>query len=75
MSTGNKKGVRSGSPGFLGRMWQFLREVRWELSRVIWPDRPQIVTYTLIVTVAVLVVASASWVVDTVVTQLLRLVI
>ncbi len=75
MSTVNKKGARTANAGFLGRMFQFLREVRWELSRVIWPDRPQIVTYTLIVLVAVLVVASASWVVDTVVTQLLRLVI
>lgn len=43
---------------------QFLREVRAELRRVNWPNRKQIVTYTVVVLVLTLVLTSFVWGVD-----------
>lgn len=37
---------------------QFLREVRGELKKVAWPDRRQMLTYTLVVVVTVVVLTS-----------------
>jgi preprotein translocase subunit SecE len=37
---------------------QFLREVRGELKKVAWPDRKQMLTYTLVVVVTVVVLTS-----------------
>jgi preprotein translocase subunit SecE len=37
---------------------QFLREVRQELRKVAWPDRRQMLTYTLVVLITVIVVTS-----------------
>jgi preprotein translocase subunit SecE len=43
---------------------QFLREVRSELRKVNWPDRQQIVSYTVVVLVLTLVLTSFIWGVD-----------
>jgi preprotein translocase subunit SecE len=37
---------------------QFLKEVRQELKKVIWPTRKELATYTLVVLVTVVVVTS-----------------
>jgi preprotein translocase subunit SecE len=42
----------------------FLREVRAELRRVNWPDRQQIVSYTVVVLVLTLVLTGFVWGVD-----------
>jgi preprotein translocase subunit SecE len=43
---------------------QFLREVRAELRRVSWPNRQQIVSYTVVVLVLTLVLTTFVWGVD-----------
>ena len=43
---------------------QFLREVRSELRKVNWPNRQQIVSYTVVVLVLTLVLTSFVWGVD-----------
>ena len=43
---------------------EFLREVRSELRRVNWPNRQQIVSYTVVVLVLTLVLTSFVWGVD-----------
>jgi preprotein translocase subunit SecE len=43
---------------------EFLREVRAELRRVSWPNRQQIVSYTVVVLVLTLVLTSFVWGVD-----------
>ena len=37
---------------------QFLREVRGELRKVAWPSRPEVVNYSIIVLVAVVVLTA-----------------
>ena len=39
------------------RWVRFLREVRDELAKVVWPSRREVVTYTIVVILTVLVVA------------------
>jgi len=53
------------------RMARFFREVRAELGKVVWPSRREIVAYTGVVVVFVLVVSALIWVVDSAISQLL----
>ncbi len=41
----------------MGKIFQFLGEVRTELSKVVWPTRAQTINYTITVIVFSLVVA------------------
>jgi preprotein translocase subunit SecE len=43
---------------------KFLREVRVELKKVTWPTRPQLIAYTGVVLVAVILVCILIWVFD-----------
>jgi preprotein translocase subunit SecE len=54
---------------------QFLRDVRIEMKKVIWPSRPEVINYTLVVLITVAVVASYILVLDVVLLRLLNLVI
>jgi preprotein translocase subunit SecE len=45
---------------------QFLKEVRQELKKVIWPTRQELVTYTVVVLVTVVVLTSAVFGLDVV---------
>jgi preprotein translocase subunit SecE len=55
------------------RLVRYLREVRTELRRVVWPDRRQTVVYTGVVILSVVAVALLIWVVDAVLSEALRL--
>jgi preprotein translocase subunit SecE len=54
---------------------QFLRDVRIEMKKVIWPSRPEVINYTLVVLITVAVVTSYILVLDVVLLRLLNLVI
>jgi preprotein translocase subunit SecE len=57
--------------GWVSRLLTFLREVRVEMSRVVWPGKEETYTYTLVVVVAVVVVAAWVGLWDTLFTQLI----
>jgi preprotein translocase subunit SecE len=46
------------------RLVKFLREVHQELRNVIWPTRSELVTYTIVVVVTVIVLGSFVYVLD-----------
>jgi preprotein translocase subunit SecE len=46
------------SPGVGGRLARFIREIVAELRKVNWPSRKELITYTLVVLVFVIVMAS-----------------
>ncbi len=53
---GRATAVRDGRPAkasLLSRILRFLREVVAELRKVIWPDRKQLISYTIVVLVFV----------------------
>jgi preprotein translocase subunit SecE len=50
--------------GWWARAAHYIRDVRVELRKVLWPSRRQTVAFTGIVIAAVVIVASLIWVVD-----------
>lgn len=57
-SAGKKKSVEGGRGNPFKRLVKFLREVIAELRKVIWPNRKQMVTYTSVVLVFVVVLVA-----------------
>ena len=60
----NKKGV-----------FQFIREVRTELAKVSWPTNKELVSYTGVVGLAVVIVCALIWVCDTAFAKLFRFIL
>ena len=62
----NQMGVatKSESKPLTERIGRFLKEVRAELRKVVWPDRDELKRYTLIVIVSVAVIAVLVGLVD-----------
>ena len=57
------------------RSVQFLRDVRIEMKKVIWPSRQEVINYTVVVLVTVTVVATFILVLDLGLSKLLHLII
>ena len=53
-------------PSVIARVKRWLREMRSELKKVVWPTRKQMINNTLIVLACVLVVGIFIWVFDAV---------
>ena len=49
----------------VGGARRFLREVRTELKKVTWPTRQQLIAYTAVVLIAVVMISFLIWVLDT----------
>ena len=64
-----------GMRNLLSRMGRFLRQVWSELRKVVWPTRRQAVVFTGVVFLSVAMVALMIWIVDSIVTKVLSLVI
>jgi preprotein translocase subunit SecE len=50
--------------GWFGRMSLFLRQVTFELKKVVWPTKDQLVTYTAVVVVFVIIMGFIIGVLD-----------
>jgi len=60
---------------FLEKTKRFFRELRSELRKVVWPTRKETMQYTMIVVATVAVISLFIWIVDSVFSGLLRLII
>ncbi len=74
MSVPTKTGSKASEQPLGQRIGRYLREVRAELRKVVWPSRKELVTYTLVVLVTVGIAALFLGVVDIVVSELLTLI-
>ncbi|KJS16791.1 MAG: hypothetical protein VR69_08085 [Peptococcaceae bacterium BRH_c4b] len=54
---------------------KYFRGVLNELKKVHWPNRREVIVYTSVVVVAVLVVAAVIWVFDSLLSRILQLII
>ncbi len=63
-SSGEKLARKDGGPSFFARIALFVRQVIAELRKVIWPTRKELITYTWVVIVFVVAVASIVAVLD-----------
>ena len=61
--------------GSYQKMTSFLKEVRVELSKVTWPSRAELKGQTIVVIVAVLMIAAFIGLVDTVLSNTIRLLV
>jgi preprotein translocase subunit SecE len=61
--------------GFGGKAGRFVKETRSELKKVIWPGRKELVSFTSVVFVSVIIAALLIFVVDFAFGQLLGLII
>ncbi|HEY8496274.1 MAG TPA: preprotein translocase subunit SecE [Limnochordales bacterium] len=73
MSVPTKTGSKAPAPPLGQRIGRYLREVRAELRKVAWPNRKELVTYTVVVLVTVGIAALFLGVVDIIVSELLTL--
>jgi preprotein translocase subunit SecE len=60
---------------FFEKTKRFFRELRAELRKVVWPTRKETMQYTMIVVSTVAVISLFIWVIDSVFSGLLRLII
>jgi preprotein translocase subunit SecE len=65
----------AGEQGLVQKTGKFLREVKVELKKVIWPSHKQTFAFTLVVLGAVLAMSVFMWVVDLGFSSLLSLII
>jgi preprotein translocase subunit SecE len=59
-----RRGGKRGKKGIFGRLALFYRQIVAELRKVVWPSRNDLITYTTVVIVFVVVVISFVSVVD-----------
>ncbi len=60
-------------PTLWNKLAKFIREVRSEMRKVSWPNRKELITYTIVVVVTVIIVALFTSVVDVIITAILNL--
>ena len=60
-------------PALWNKITKFLREVSSEMRKVSWPNRKELITYTIVVLVTEVIVAVFTGVVDVIVTAALNL--
>ena len=64
-ASANKKSQNSKNQGKKGGLLAYLRGVRQEFSKVVWPTREELVTDTIVVFGCVIFFAVAFWLIDT----------
>jgi preprotein translocase subunit SecE len=60
-------------PSLWNKLGKFVREVRSEMRKVSWPNRKELITYTVVVIITVIIVALFTSVVDVIITWVLNL--
>lgn len=63
--------IRQAGEGFV----KFIRECRGELRKVQWPSRREATVYTAVVIVSVIVIGAAIWAVDSVFSNILKVIL
>ncbi|MBZ4688700.1 MAG: preprotein translocase subunit SecE [Clostridia bacterium] len=71
----SKSKDKKGNQKLTEKVSRFFRGVWYELKKVHWPNRKELVTYVSVVLVSVLIVSALIWIVDSIFSFLLDLVI
>lgn len=62
-----------GKPTLWNRLTKFIRGVRSEMRKVSWPNRQELITYTIVVIATIIIVMAFTSLVDVIVTWVLNL--
>jgi len=68
------KTKKEDKPNIFVRFGRYLRDVRSELKRVVWPSRPEVISSSLVVIVTLAFFIVFTLVIDTVSTQFVQLI-
>lgn len=71
---GKANGGKSGKPSIFARLAQYFRDVRAEMKRVVWPQRPEVINSSMVVLVTLLFFIALTFIVDSLVVQVLQLI-
>lgn len=58
------KAVKPAKPGLFARLGQYLRDVRSEMRRVVWPSRQEVINSSVVVLVTLIFFVVFSFIVD-----------
>lgn len=67
------KPAKAKKPSVFARLGQYFRDVRSEMNRVVWPNRPEVLNSSVVVLVTLVFFVIFAFLVDTVVVQALQL--
>ena len=68
------KPAKPDKPNIFARLGQYFRDVRSEMRRVVWPQRPEVINSSIVVVVTLLFFIVFTFIVDSLVVQALRLI-
>ncbi len=72
--TQKAKASKPAKPNVFARLAQYFRDVRSEMKRVVWPQRPEVINSSIVVVVTLVFFVAFTFIVDSLVVQALRLV-
>ena len=72
--TKKDKASKPAKPNVFARLAQYLRDVRSEMKRVVWPQRPEVINSSIVVVVTLLFFVAFTFVVDFLVVKALGVV-
>jgi preprotein translocase subunit SecE len=68
------KAGKPAKPNIFARLMQYLRDVRSEMKRVVWPGRPEVINSSVVVIVTLVFFVVFTFIVDSLAVQLLQLI-
>jgi preprotein translocase subunit SecE len=68
------KPVKQGKPNIFARLGQYFKDVRSEMKRVVWPQRPEVLNSSVVVIVTLIFFVALTFFLDSIVIQVLRLI-
>jgi len=66
------KAAKPDKPGMFARLGQYFRDVRSEMKRVVWPQRPEVINSSVVVVVTLLFFVAFTLIVDAIVVRVLQ---
>lgn len=69
------KSAKPSKPNIFARLAQYFRDVRSEMKRVVWPQRPEVINSSIVVLVTLIFFVALTFTVDSLVVQALRFVV
>ncbi|HHY04827.1 MAG TPA: preprotein translocase subunit SecE [Thermoanaerobacterales bacterium] len=67
--------MAAANEGFVKRTGKFFKEVRSELKKVTWPTKNELITYTIVVIISVVIVSAIIGITDAILYKIISLIL
>jgi preprotein translocase subunit SecE len=68
------RAAKADKPNVFARLAQYLRDVRSEMKRVVWPSRPEVINSSVVVIVTLIFFVVFTLIIDTVAVEIMQLI-